>query len=918
MVNQIDIYNHKNLQFGKLSNNYPWRFRLGVRKEGNKWVPRVWGTVTNYIYSNMIIGRSSVKSILVHVPPDAIHKEYNLALNDALRDEYIHVLGDMKNIIEFNTDTDKQARLLVDTNGPISYISDDPILGISNGIGQNVYGECLQRARLRLKKLQQIHMFQGANESLKTAFQYFKASKVAKDNIKAGDFNLELYKKQKGITGDIVNNPLLLVKNDQASSVSAVWEPSEFSMFKELYLKKGLGAHSDVANYVDFYMANPSLLVPTIQAIYAEEARLTSIAIFKKCLQLADARNKLKVELFKVNPAISENEIDEALIQMENMLYGIETDDPGLIQARKDAYISQNYLYNNWLAGQITVPPESMCIHPISQEEINVLTQRVETLLQQANVSMTSLKLDSDVERMGQPQLFNDAPVLIGHDPKYNLLLPTNTRARIANKDFNNLEYVFYAIKFTLLPTLSRQFEKYFSSPVAGVPLSLSAVYHMIVTDSGTEFKTIPNVQASYQVEYDRFQHIYRIRLAQQALNLKFSMPMFAEILKTTEPDNILWGDQQDDILGIGANGTGGNWVGNYLLSLRKNISMEITPTILTFDTLSSVLKNSNTVYTWIISYINDIINAYLVTTACIQNPVNKPPALKYATLITNAFFCKVSIVKNIPLPPVIDEYIRKVVYIYKQKGRDIPKSAIDVSWEFAISTLMTWENESVIDLISFIGSTRESMSKELSYPPVIQGEFENSILISLIAIMKKFQDLARLLKGKTSWIQLVTSAVNIILQPVSPISLDVVSDQDIQLEDADNCDCPNCRDIRRQKLNVNIRPTTASSYNSRTRQDMSSDISDMRDTDYQNEDDVVSWAFSGSDNGRSIDSGIRCTDVEKIKQSLLSNQIVDIQDVADMTLLIRRAISYIIKYRMDRNLKRIRVNYFTGTITVK
>jgi hypothetical protein len=914
MANQIDIYNHKNLQFGKLSNNYPWRFRLGLRKEGNKWVPRIWETITNYIYSNMIIGRSGAKSVLVHVPPDNIHKEYKLALADSLRDEYLHVLGDMTNIIEFNTDTDAQARLLASTNGPISYISNDPILGVDKGIGQNVYGECLRRARMRLKELQKISAFRGANENLKTAFQYFKATKVAKDNIKAGDFTLELYKKRKGITGDVINNPLLLVKNEKDSSASAVWEPSDFSMFKELYLKKGLGAQSEVSNYVDFYMANPTLLVPTIQAIYAEESRLMSIAIFKRCLHLADTRNKLKSKLLKINPAVSEDEIDEALMQIETMLYEIETDDPNLIQARKKAYISQNYLYGIWLTGQIKVPPESMCIQPISQEEINVLTQRVESRLRQSNMSMASLKLDSDIERPGQPQ-FDNSPVLIGYDPKYNLLIPTNIRTRLANKDFNNLEYVFYAIKFTLLPTSSRQFEKYFNSPIAGLPLSISAVYHMIVSDSGTEFKTIPNIQTSYQMEYERFQHLYKIRLAQQALNLKFSMPIFAEILKTTEPDTIVWGDNQDNVLGTGPSGTGENWVGNYLMTLRKNISNTIAPNILTFDTLPLVLKNSNVVYSWVVSYINDIINAYFVTTACIQNPINKPPVLKYANLIATSFFCNISIVKNIPLPPVIDDYIRSVVFIYKQKGRDIPKSVIDVAWEFVVSTLMTWENEPVIDIISFIGSTREVMSRELSYTPIIQGEFENSILISLIAIMKKLKGLAILLKGKTSWIQLLTSAVNMILRPVTSVSLDTVSDQDIQLEDSDKCDCPNCRDIRRQKLG---RPARDVSSSTRSRQDISELFSDAGDSDFQdNDDDYVSWAVSGSDNGR-IDNGIRCTDVEKIRQSLLSSQIVEIQDAADMTLLVRRAISYIMKYRMDRNLKRIRINYFTGTISIR
>jgi len=921
MASQIDIYDYKDLQFGKLSNDYPWTFRLGKHKEGNKWVSRVWGTITNYVYSNMIIGRSGVKASLAHVSPSNIHKEYKLALNDALRDEYNHILGNLRNIIEFNTETDNQAKLLISTNGPIIYASDDPILGINNGIGHNVYGECLQKARIRLKELQKAREFQGANEALKRAFQYFKACKIAKDNIKAGDFTLELYKKYKGIKGDVMTDPLLLLKDTENISVSAVWEASDFSMFKELYLKE----NSDIANYVDFYMANPTLLVPTIQAIYADDAIMSSEATFKRCLQLADARNKIKANLVTTNPTVSDKEVDDALMQMANMLYNIETDDPNLIQARKDAYISQEHLYNKWLNGEITIPVEAMCINPVSQQDKDTVTQVVESSLQQANKPLASLKLDIDITGQNLSQLPNNSPVVIGRDSIYDSLLPQNIRVRLSNLDFNNLSYVFYAIKFTLLPTSSRQFEQYFNSPMVGLPLSLSSVRSMLLNTAGTKFKTIPELQVVYQTEYDRFQRTYRIRLAQQALNLKFNVPMFAEVLKTTGSDNIVWGDRQDSILGIGPDGSGENWVGNYLMILRKNISDEINPTTLTLGNLSTVLDNNNTIYMWATSYLKDIINAYFVTTFCVQNQNARLPPLKYAKLVADSFFCRGLSVNTLPdMPLSINNYIAGLVNMYKQKARDVPKSVINVAWEFVVSALMTWENESVIDITSFIGEARRDMSKEVAYTPIIQGEFENSILISLIAIMKKLNELKVKLNGTVNWVRLIISATSMIIRQITPVSLTEVSDQDIQLEDSDKCDCPNCKNVRRQGLNLNIRPETASSGQSHASRVISDFPSEFGEGgSYQDEfggDDNDEWAFSGSDNGRrrKVDNGIRCADVEKISQSLISNQIVGPEDVIEMTTFVRRAISYIIKYKLPRRLKRIRINYFTGTIGVK
>ena len=146
------------------------------------------------------------------------------------------------------------------------------------------------------------------------------------------------------------------------------------------------------------------------------------------------------------------------------------------------------------------------------------------------------------------------------------------------------------------------------------------AQQYMLKDPSGNNWnRNTPSNWIDYKTLYDKYLIVStnteedRLKdLAIIGLNKKFEDRVLQNLLISTENKNILWSDTKDNILGIGKNKNGANFIGNYLMTLRNEIFTEQNTEnieVLTEENVTNIIKSDEFMNNWMEMKVKDMCN---------------------------------------------------------------------------------------------------------------------------------------------------------------------------------------------------------------------------------------------------------------------------------------------------------------------
>ena len=141
MAESITIFDPKEKPFGWLSNNYKHTMKLD---------DKLWQTVTNYIYANMLSNPMHIEEVRKIFKTKDVKPRFDLLYTEEINDI---TKKSMEIALQVKFENKKLAEKLIATdNAPIYYVSQNQLLGTGNtNDGQNLYGKYLTQVRFNLR-----------------------------------------------------------------------------------------------------------------------------------------------------------------------------------------------------------------------------------------------------------------------------------------------------------------------------------------------------------------------------------------------------------------------------------------------------------------------------------------------------------------------------------------------------------------------------------------------------------------------------------------------------------------------------------------------------------------------------------------------------------------------------------------------
>lgn len=633
MQNSIKLFNPEENVFGELSNHFKQKFDINKQK---------WDSVTQYIYTSVIdslVYQNIVKNIPIkfiikkssEFSNTDINNSISLYLNEALTEKF-------KN--------EKIANVLISTGElPIFYISNNTYLGINEkGEGDNLYGNKLMQIRATLKA-QRIEKEKENKEN--ELYKSYKAYTILKREFENGVI-LDKYNNLsiEGIINKYLNshkdadiekalnippkNAVLELINfnfdlEDILNISLqhpeifllkIKSPEELLRlkYKQEFIKKDM-----IFNlYVDgIIRKNYSSLTEDKYKI-AKDQQFKNLPFKKRELFINEILRKynnreLNSELLdRINLKIKDLYIpndSEIRISKENanILKKYETKKTNQENNIRDFMSNkEERILLNKLHDELNVPEKSR----ITWEELKIENPQL------ANEIITYVKTN---EKSMLQKMIDDVVFLTKSRVIKNKEIKTVV---IRSLDFNNvfslINTYMIKIKDLYFPTVSHYISLCLISKKTKLSLKDAYYKYMLIN---------PNIEpdpSSFNnfVKIDKLNEIYfqvgnnadkeKLRnVAKIALDAKFrNNKHLQELLLSTGNKLIVWFDYDDNILGIGKDKNGENFVGKYLMELRRQISQNIKEDVIenniTDSDMLKIIENDH-IQKWIIMKIKDV-----------------------------------------------------------------------------------------------------------------------------------------------------------------------------------------------------------------------------------------------------------------------------------------------------------------------
>lgn len=732
----IDIYNPKELPFGSLSNNAVYLMNI----EDEEYY-----TVTNYIYANLLNSKDHF-NVLKNINTKDIYKYFNTYEIEILTGIIVKSLR--RAVDEKFKDERLKDILLATESYPIVYISDDPLLGQVKVQdknhelikGKNLLGRFLMDIR------DSILLKEGKKE--KDLYNAYVAYTILEIMIIQHKDDLRSFE---GLNIEEIINKYTYSLAQETSKVDL----STLSYDKIIDKYKYLLPKPD-KNFTEFLITGGNIKI--LQLLEESINRPFILSLFLKNKHLSDVRNaqlrKIKNSIFniyvdniiKLNfPGLVETMYEEAKNQEFNKMNGLELD---LFKDQIYEFYKQNLLPPNVMEKiKNTVDMTLISETAVKNAEEFDIEYMYSTFAKKDNLIIT-FEANSTVD---QTPFFVFSPFSYFEMIKIDgLMYPTIMHYIVANL-------------FANLPEIGniKDAHKYLLyNPDGDV-------------DDSLNYSDYDNLFILYEDEKYNQSVRLRKKLATVGINKKFEDIGLQELLITTGKNDLIWKEQNDDILGVGFAGNGENFIGNYLQELREKFkNNEDNIENIKEDDITKIMENDIFMRSWLEMRLNDICK--------IVNEIKDYTLKKHGRDITidTSFITDVlnyiyqpcndliniNNIKSTP-PSYFSELIIKCFKLKKDDSKDI----VDLLWN-RIIVLIYFVLKNITPKLKnvkrVLAKVELLVSNKTRCVEIIDNSDDNCILSAIINILnklKEFNTLRKYTNIKTTNRD-VETAVNIIL----------------------------------------------------------------------------------------------------------------------------------------------------------
>ena len=584
-MSTINIFSAKDLPYGPLSNNYYCVFA----KDGTEYP-----SVTNFIYSNMMIFPNNKNYLIQNTKTKEVKKEFENLYQKEI-DTIIRTAIYESPIPGSNGTTQgalnqrfiqnkKLQQLLLDTgDSQIRYCSNDPLLGIgSDNLGRNEYGVLLQQLRLDLKKEIQDTTGKTISDNEKDIlYDTYVAEIIIINKMEAG----------KDITNFLNNTPTEIINIVGRQNIQ-----TEYPRDQILQL-------ANTSNNIKRIIKNPITIARDVQARNIERIRKNRLQELKNSIFNMFVTNILE----KKYKNIPETEYEKAINEQKNKLSWQKLNQ------------LKNILCDDY--SKIKQPLLEKIKHEIKDFNVPSLKQVEEAKefkikdTEPSDTTQESSVSDQTDFTLVFPALYEGIAPKNKDFVPLSLIATDDKMIHMSGKLFPSVYYYVLFKLFINLPSIKDKKNK------------VTLAYNKLLkndnskTESIDDFKDFNELYEIWKKTCSTEMNNNLIKYAKEGILLKFdnSKSLQRILLACTKNAKIEWGDIQDNILGIGSNPQipGKNIVGKYLMELRGKYQKEHDNevfSILTTKDITNIFtrhdKESQFMYKWIEMRVKDMCKA--------------------------------------------------------------------------------------------------------------------------------------------------------------------------------------------------------------------------------------------------------------------------------------------------------------------
>lgn len=713
----IKIFSTKERPFGWLSNNFIFPFK--VQEENGKYSQ--YRSVTNYIYHKTLGGlRSELQIETPQKVPSAFQKHLYRKTTDLMYKDFYSLL---KYLI--NTNDRAKTTLLRTFPHNLKYTGNK--LDFIN-FKANTYSNILMKVRNDLhREIEQENFNKTMKERSETLYYHYLVYSFLKQKLEISDileylntpinqiligeeyndllnsgkvipnvnlfmeeFNTKLSQEIKDILLKSLDNPQLLVPLMRQKYIPTLYDKLATKQYQNVVITFALYIAKDTLQLPDLSINDTKLM----NEIITEISKLDTATIYNRYTQIKELYDTGKL------PQYLTEKISNSLIpQLEDL------------KKAKDELVQPSFVQLpvlSTLENTVEKPNiQDMVTEQIKRDISKLPPQEQEKILERRkryNILKSKFQMDdffglsnpSDVNLLENRWEETDKSVKAIEFSETNprgleLFLPDKYNGFMYVINSKNYPTMIHYIVAALLFFYSRDNDK---------TKNKDDIYKILL-ENGTgkqidNFKSINVLQTVFITEMNTELRTKLEKYTKEALDIKFSnkYPAFVDILLLTNDNLLVWNDKSDSFLGVGdykKGQEGENFVGRYLMILRRRLSSLPIPRIeLKSDDLLS-LVNDDYVRKWITSRATDACNIVDICNLYMESVVKQQLQISpefITDVILNVYkSCEYSrstsgIIKSVP-----SWFENDISYtsMYKSLNNDIinRKNCVNTIWKY-------------------------------------------------------------------------------------------------------------------------------------------------------------------------------------------------------------------------------------------
>ena len=566
----IRIYDSKELPFGPLSNNSIYIMEI----EG-----QTYNTVTNYIYANLLNSKdhfSIMKNISVY-EIDKYFNKYDKELRNSIITNSLYEAFDVK-----LKNKNLEELLLTTDNYPIIYKSDNDILGDQKTWATtNLLGKYLTKIRDELHK---------KYESKETRlYNAYTSLQILENLIRQENNDLSEFI---GLSHNEIINKYIYIKALENSKIQKI-------DLSTLTYDQIIEKYKNVVKY-------PSKNILELLAV-GEDMQILNL--LDKSLQKNDLLIVYTRKKYLKNLQYTQK------IRIKNSIFDIYVNDmiksqfPDLTKDKyreiKEKELAIDYKELDVLKDQIfKFYTENLLPRNVMDEIINDST-----------IDLSNIVTDEDIKIAENENLDEFYSIITDSDSNIQIIIE-NDKSITDNPYSAFSPYVYTEmlnINGNYYPTVMHYIIAKLLSSLPEIRTIDNAHKYLLINIDGDVTDSI-----NYN-DYDSLSYLYedlkyyqynnlKKRLASIALNKKFENQGLKDLLLVTDNKFLIWNDSHDDVLGSGITKNGENFVGTYLIELRKKFKkIEDNSKNITHEDIIKIIENDIFMRNWLEMRLVDI-----------------------------------------------------------------------------------------------------------------------------------------------------------------------------------------------------------------------------------------------------------------------------------------------------------------------